>query len=275
MTNLLKWDGHTHTQFCRHGNPAVMEDYIERAVAQGFERYTISEHPPLPAGWVDNKALMRELAMDEDELPDYLSAVEKAKAQYVDKLEVTVGLELDYLDGRTSYTEAILERWGGRLEDVLVSVHFLPGRGGIRCIDYTPEDFREGLLDYYGSMDTVVDVYYDHVEKAIEWASGLPMRKRLGHINLIEKFRKALPPLDEAQMNRRLEKIIPLLLQHNVGLDVNTAGFRVKTIGTPYIPDWFLYRCREAGIPLVFGSDAHKPADAGAGWEWYAERMTY
>ena len=80
----------------------------------------------------------------------------------------------------------------------------------MRCIDFTPEDFAEHLLSYYGSMERVVDEYYNHVEAAVEWASTLPMRKRIGHINLIEKFALKLPPpFDEEQIERRLSAICP------------------------------------------------------------------
>ncbi|MFD0959742.1 histidinol-phosphatase HisJ [Paenibacillus chungangensis] len=269
----MKWDGHTHTKFCYHGSDAEQELYLDRAIELGFQRYTISEHPPLPEGWIVDLPLWKELAMPEDELPLYMNYAKAMKQRYEGKLEVTVGLELDYLQGGLDYTEAIVERWQLELEDVVYSVHYLPGVGGMRCIDFTPGDFRTNLLAYYGSMDNVVNAYYDHVEEAIAFAAGLPMRKRLGHINLIEKFRRELPPIDEALVRQRLERILPLLAKSGVGIDVNTAGLRVPTCGKPYVPEWFLAECRKLGISCVYGSDSHKPEHVGVGWEWYAEQM--
>jgi histidinol-phosphatase (PHP family) len=270
---LLKWDGHTHTKYCCHGSDAGQENYLDRAIELGFQRYTLSEHPPLPAAWVADARLMRELAMPEEELPHYFNYALRMKRKYEGRIEVTVGLELDYLHGANEFSERMVERWGGVLEDAVVSVHFLPGTGGMRCIDYTPDDFREGLLAYYGSMSQVVDEYYNHVEAAIEWAARLPVRCRLGHINLIEKFRLALPEMDDEQIERRLRAILPKLAAAGVGIDVNTAGLRVATCGRPYVPEWFLRECRERGILCVYGSDAHRPEHVGAGWEWYEEMM--
>lgn len=266
---VLKWDGHTHTKFCYHGCDAAQEEYLERAIRLGFERYTMSEHPPLPEGWVDDARLMQELAMPAEELPRYMEYALDMKRRYSGAIEVTVGLELDYLHGALSYTERIVDRWQSRLEDVVYSVHYLPGVGGMRCIDFTPEDFRDGLLAYYGSMEAVVEEYYNHVEAAIEWAAQLPMRKRIGHINLIEKFRGALPEIDDAQIERRLRAIVPKLAAAGVGIDVNTAGLRVPTCGKPYVPEWFLRECLKQGIPCVYGSDAHRPEHVGTGWDWY------
>ncbi|WP_438432857.1 histidinol-phosphatase HisJ [Gorillibacterium sp. sgz500922] len=271
--SLLKWNGHTHTNFCRHGSPAPMEAYLEEALKHGFERYTISEHPPLPAGWIPDEPLMRELAMREEELPGYMEAALGVKRRYEGRLDIRVGLELDYLEGNTGYSERLLEQTEGRLDDLLVSVHYLRGRGGMRSIDYTPQDFRDNLLSYYGSMEAVVGAYFDQVEQAVEWAGSLSCGKRLGHVNLIRKFQTALPAMDPGQLDERLRKLVPALKRYGIGLDVNTAGFRVPTCGEAYVPGWLLAVCREEGIPFVFGSDAHKPEDVGSGWEWFARTV--
>jgi histidinol-phosphatase (PHP family) len=270
---MLKWDGHTHTKYCKHGSPAGQEMYLDRAVQLGFERYTISEHPPLPYLWVNNEKLMAELAMSKEELPAYLDYAHSMKLKYAGVLDVTVGLEMDYLDGGEAFSDALLEPVLHRLEDVVVSVHYLPGAGGMRCIDYTPADFAEGLLSHYGHMDAVVNEYYDHVEKALEWAARLPIRKRLGHINLIEKFRTELPEPDPALVERRLRGILPKLKESGAGIDVNVAGLRVATCGRAYVPEWFIRECVRLGIPCVYGSDSHKPEQVGFAWEWFKQAL--
>ncbi|GIP38111.1 histidinol-phosphatase [Paenibacillus sp. J31TS4] len=268
---MVKWDGHTHTSFCKHGNPAGLGEYLERAAALGFTRYSVTEHPPLPERWVDDEGLMAELAMGMDEMPAYLDEVERHKCAYEGRLEVLAGLELDYLPGAEAFTFGLVDRFGERLDDYIVSVHYLPGKRGMRCIDFTPDDFREGLISYYGSMERVVEEYYDHVEEAIGIAARLPGgTKRIGHVNLIEKFRLVLPPIDMAQIERRLERLVPRLAAAGVGLDVNMAGLRVPTCGRSYVPEWFLGRCIDEGIAVVYGSDAHKPEHVGMGWEEYA-----
>ncbi len=268
----LKWDGHTHTRYCYHGSDDESELYIDRAVELGFERYTLSEHPPLPIGWVEEESLFKELAMPEEELAHYMQYAERMKQKYEGQIEITAGLELDYLPGRADYTERIFHEWQHRLEDVVYSVHYLPGKGGgMQCVDFTPEYFREHILTYYGTMEKVVHTYYDHVEAAVEHAAQLPVRKRIGHINLIEKFATALPPIDGDLVRSRLERLIPLLARTGVGVDVNTAGMRVPTCGKPYVPEWMIAACRKEGIPCIYGSDAHKPEHVGTGWEWFEQ----
>jgi len=270
---MLKWDGHTHTKFCRHGNPAESELYLDRALELGFERYSLTEHPPLPERWVKDEKLMEELAMGLEELPAYLDYGLRLKDQYAGRLEVCLGLELDYLDGHEGFSERLVEGREGVLEDLIISVHYLPGVEGMRCIDFTPDDFREGLIAYYGSMNQVAEEYFHHVEKAIAWAAGLPGRRRMGHLGLIEKFREVLPVEDDGLVDRRLRALLPKLADAGLGVDVNTAGLRVATCGKPYLPEWFIRECRLRGVPLVYGSDSHRPDHVGTGWDWFAEQV--
>lgn len=269
----MKWDGHSHTQFCYHGSHMDLRDYLRRAVELGFERYSVTEHPPLPDGWIKDEELMRELAMPEWQLPEYMEYVNRCQEEFSPELDVSLGLELDYLPGRESFTLDLVDQCKHNLDEAVVSVHYLPGVAGMRCLDLSPEDFRAGLLAYYGSMDHIVDEYFNHVEAAIEFAGQLPMRTRIGHINLIEKFRLVLPSIDEMQMTRRLKRLLPLLLTAGVGVDVNTAGLRKTTCHKAYVPVWFIEECVDLGISCVYGSDAHHPDDVGAGYDWFAEVM--
>lgn len=266
---MLKWDGHTHTRFCYHGSGAELTEYVDRAIAHGFERYSITEHPPLPEGWVPNEPLMAELAMPMPELPAYIDYVQRVKKKYAGRIELTVGLEMDYLHGNESFSDALMKPYLDVLEDAVVSVHYLPGEGGMYCVDFTAEDMRRNLLPVYGSMDSLAEAYFDHMEKAIAWAAKLPMRKRIGHPLLIRKFRTELPSFDEALLKRRLNRVADLLAESGVGLDVNTAGLRVPTCGEAYAPEWFVRKCLAAGVEVVYGSDSHKPEQVGFGYDWF------
>lgn len=268
----LLWNGHTHTEFCKHGDGAgaPLENYLEQAIASGFKKYSVTEHPPLPKGWLNDPVKMCQLAMPEDQLENYFLRVQKLKRYYHDRLTILSGLELDYLYGKESFTNNMIDSYSHWLDDAIVSVHFLPGRDGMYCIDWSPEDLQSNLLNYYGTMDNLVEHYYEHIEMAIQFAATLPFNHvRIGHMTLIDKFRRVLPEYDAEKCQVYLKRMLVLLKETGVGVDVNSAGLRVHTCGDFYIPEWFFHQCIQNGIEGVFGSDAHKPADVKSGWSWY------
>jgi histidinol-phosphatase (PHP family) len=264
----MKWDGHTHSPFCRHGSTAPLEQYAMAANAHGCVRLSVTEHAPLPPHWVDDAALC---AMDVGELDAYIACVQRVREQYAGVLDVCVGIELDYLSGNVGFMENIVHRIDGALHDVIVSVHFVPGRNGtMRCIDYTPEYVRTHVLPAYGTMDRLVEAYYDEVEQAIasvSMVSGLPSRVRLGHVEVIDKFRAVLPPYDRAYCDERLLRLVPMLAHYGVGIDLNTAGLRKPHCQRVYATQSFVDACRKADVPIVFGSDAHDPSEVAYGWD--------
>ncbi len=270
---LQKWDGHTHTPFCHHGERVAFSEYIDKAVSHGFSKYSLTEHPPLPANWLADPEMMDLLAMPVEDISPYIYEASLVKEHYADIIQISVGLELDYLEGKEEFTKDILSYCDGQIEEAIVSVHFLRGREGMRCVDFSANDWHDGLLRYYGSMDKVVDEYFDQVEAAIRFAGTLDIPTRIGHLLLIKKFTKELPAFDEEQIKSRLERILPLLQTSHVGIDANMSGLRMTTFQEAYVPIFFLREANSLGIEVVYGSDAHHPNDVGSHWEWFEKAM--
>ena len=86
MTNLTNY--HSHCLYC--DGRANMEDFIRFAISEGFSSYGISSHAPLPfsTAWT----------MEWDRMDDYLSEFSRLKEKYADKIELAIGLEIDYLN---------------------------------------------------------------------------------------------------------------------------------------------------------------------------------
>ena len=69
---------------------------MEQAIRLGFERYTLSEHSPLPSQFLDDPLLMKMLAMEEEQLSQYFEQAINVKQQYEGKIEIPVEPEMDY-----------------------------------------------------------------------------------------------------------------------------------------------------------------------------------
>ena len=103
---------HSHCTFC--DGRSTPEDFIKFAVAHGFRAYGFSSHSPLPFETFWN--------MSKDDMPEYLTEIERLKKKYSDRLEIYVGLEIDFLD--ESYNASIPYFRNLPLDYRIGSIHF-------------------------------------------------------------------------------------------------------------------------------------------------------
>lgn len=265
----IKWDGHTHGPYCRHGSSASMESYIVRAVDLGFQRISLTEHPPLPDQWLKDVSVQRILGMDKEDLPHYLEDALVVKKKFQETIDVRIGYELDYLEDNEDFIWMLLERGKHAIEEVIISVHYLPGKNGMRCVDLSAQDIQEGLLTYYGCMERLVEVYFEHQERAITLAQKFDVPVRLGHVTLIDKFLKNLPAYDLEMKKPYLDDVYNMLAKSRIQLDANMAGIDIPSCGVSYPAMAEIIRAKEIGVSCIFGSDAHAPESIGRHYNVY------
>ena len=143
MTNLTNY--HSHCLYC--DGRANMEDFIRFAISEGFTSYGISSHAPLPfsTAWT----------MEWDRMDDYLSEFSRLKKKYADKIELAIGLEIDYLNEESNPSLPCFQKLS--LDYRIGSVHMLYSpEGKIVDID-TPADLFRQLVDKHfdGDLDSV------------------------------------------------------------------------------------------------------------------------
>ena len=217
---------------------------------------------------------LQKYSMDETETEDYLRHVEELRETYRDRIRIKVGFELEFFLEGMEHTLALIESHRPRIEDCLISLHFLPARGIQRMTDYSPDDVRKHLLPVYGSVEAIHEAYWDGVERMIATDFG-GINPRIGHLGLIYKFIHVLP-IDEAfrgKIRNRLRKsVFPALRKHARVLDFNVRGFGQRFCRRCYLDEDMLTLAGEFGVPVVYGSDSHCPEDVGKYYEFYASR---
>lgn len=260
------WDGHSHGQFCLHGSGEETGEMIERAAALGFERFSLTEHAPAPPDFEDPAPHVG-ASLAAERLEAYLDHAEALRERFADRIEVAVGLEVDYLQGLEGGTRDILKRAGPRLDDALLSVHFLPSRGGWMVTDLSPHGFREGLVEAFGGLEGAHAAYWSTVLRAVEADLGPHKPRRLAHLTLAHKFRREVgePSLDFTLA--QAEPVLVAMAERGMALDVNAARLDFAPCGDLMPPAPILERARQLSIELVYGSDAHAVAHVGRGLE--------
>jgi histidinol-phosphatase (PHP family) len=259
----VKKDGHIHTPYCPHGTKDSLEEYVEQAISLGFEEITFAEHAPLPKGFIDTTPT-KDSAMDMDQLESYFDDLDRLKTKYNGRIKINAGLEVDYIEGYEEKIKNFLNDIGKRLDDAILSVHFLKFKSSYDCIDYSPEEF-EKIAKRYGGIDEVYKKYYETLMLSITADLGPFKPKRIGHITLIRKFHRKFPASHE--FKNEIEQVLDAIKKYHYEIDYNGAGTRKPLCREPYPPYWVVEKAMQLGIPLVYGSDAHQWKELGQGRE--------
>ena len=242
-------DHHIHTRLCRHAEGEPRE-YVERAVALGMTEMGFADHLPFLGGWEPRHDLTDDWAMRPDELDVYVTLVLDLAREYAGDVHVVLGIEADFIPETLELTAATLEQYP--FDYVIGSVHIVGDRFGF---DH-PE--MGGRLADYG-LDRIHLESLELARKAAE--SGL--FDVVGHLDHAGKFG---PPEDEAAVAAAASAALRAVAAAGMTLEINTGGLR-KPIGRAFPAPALLAEAHGLGIPLVLGSDAHRPGDVGHGFD--------
>lgn len=252
---MITRDGHIHTPYCPHGSKDTLKQYIERAIQLGLKTISFTEHAPLPNGFVD-PVPEQDSALPYEQWKAYVTEIKKYQEEYRNDIQILVGFEVDFIEGFEKETTELLNEIGPFLDDSILSVHFLRANERYTCVDYSPESVQQ-LIDETGSLENVVDLYFDTVLRSITADLGPYKPKRIGHMTLIRKFHRLYPNMAMEQVMTRSIEVLEAVKKSGMELDYNGAGAVKPHCQETYPPPAVIKEAKKRGIPLVYGSDAH------------------
>ncbi|MGX2985141.1 histidinol-phosphatase HisJ [Helicobacter sp. 23-1048] len=235
----MRIDLHNHTPLCNHatGKP---EEYIKRAIELGIGIYGFSCHAPMN---FDEQYRMRET-----QLTEYLTTLKDLREKYADKIDLRIGLEVDFILGREDLMlESVLNC---EVDYLIGSVHFLNEWG----FD-NPE-----FLGNYENLDT--QKCWEHYLDSIEAMAKSGFFQIIGHFDLFKIFNNQPPQAIYPIIKRALQTI----KNHSCVLEINASGLR-KPCKQQYPSKEILTMARELDIPITLSSDAHSVENVGFGYE--------
>ena len=232
-------DHHVHTLLCGHAT-GTPEEYAEAAFLRGIPALAITDHIPAPDGY-DPETRMRM-----EDFARYDAAVRKAQARWPGRIRF--GIEADFYAGCESWLNTFLQTHP--FDVVLGAVHFIGAWGFDNPAQIGGWQERP--------LDRIWSDYFDQVRRLAE--TGL--FDVIAHIDLPKKFGHRLPA---SRLLELAEPALQAIAARGLVLEINTGGLR-KPVGEIYPSPALLRRACELGIPILFGSDAHRPEDVGAGF---------
>ena len=230
-------DYHMHTPLCGHaiGTP---EEYVKQALKIGLKEIGFSDHAPMA------HKPMPGITMPFEDLPKYNAMIEDVRKLYAFQIKIKIGLESDFLPGYESKTKSIIDSYP--YDYIIGSVHFID--------DWA---FDDPASREYWKIHDVNEVYLKYYA-LLRQSAKTGFFQIIGHCDLPKKF-GARPTMDLTDEIKATAKVFK---DTGVAVEINTAGLR-KPIGEMYPSSHCLKIYCEAGVPLIFGSDAHAPQDVG------------
>ena len=236
---------HSHCLYC--DGRADMATFARFAVSKGFTAYGYTSHAPLPfpTAWT----------MEWDRMDDYFSEFQRLKQQYAGRLELYIGLEIDYLNEESHPASACFQQLP--LDYRIGSVHLLQDeQGRVVDADLPPDRFAQMVDTHFqGDIEAVVRQYFARADRMLQ-LGGFDI---LGHADKVHYnascYRAHIT--SEPWYARLVHDHLSEAVSRGYLIEINTKAFRDLGVFYPDVSYFSFLHALEARV--VVNSDAHYP----------------
>jgi histidinol-phosphatase (PHP family) len=242
---LKRFDLHIHTPYCGHATGSA-EAAVQFAIQHKYDLLGFSEHFPYPDSYQEP---IPDCVVPRERWDDYIREIRELQNQYMDQIEIRLGVEFDYLPGYEREISARIRASG--FDYVYGSIHLIENIG----IDYT-EKYLNQHLHLLGGADAMWKKYWAAMEKMVRMDSC----DIIAHFDLPKKLKAGQTEKDQTDAFR---PVLELIKKKDCVLELNTGGIDRGYHREPYPSRRILQHAAELGIEMTLGSDAHAPDQIG------------
>ncbi|MGB4577540.1 MAG: histidinol-phosphatase [Paludibacter sp.] len=244
---------HSHCTFC--DGRSSMEDFVRFAISRGIKKYGFSSHAPLP--------FLTKWTMLEENFADYEKEFKRLKEKYKHKIELYLGLEVDYIHGCSDIRNEFFR--DKKLDYTIGSIHYLDK---IRDNEYWTIDggfreFDQGLNLLFGGDIRLAAKRFFEISTFMIEKGGFDI---VGHFDKITyhglKY-AGFNPADKWFVDLVIDTL-QLIKNKGLLLEINTKSLTEH--GITYPNQLFYPIIREMGIPVMVNSDCHYPTNVTDGF---------
>ena len=259
-------DYHTHNRRCGHALGEI-EDYIKVGIDKNLKELGISDHFPLGAV-IDDPQLaefMKKASMGVEEFPVYIEEIKRLKEKYKDKISIRISTEVNfYTPGRAlSRQKKVLKPFMDDMDYIIGAIHDIKWHESPVILIH--ED--SNILREYGE-DKIILEYVNKLIKLVD-------TNFFDVIAHFDSYRIMFPPNNPKYSQYLWQKLLDLLdkiKNKGMAIEINTSGI-LKELGSQYPDDDIVKEIIQRNIPLLLGSDAHRPKYVGYMFEEIVEKL--
>lgn len=248
----MKVNYHTHSRYCDgHGE---LREYVDYAIAHGFTALGFSGHAPVP--------FENTFAIPDSDYKHYCDEVRQLRAEYAGRIDIKLGLEIDYIPNLLDDFGPLRER--GKLDYCIGSVHLVANPDGdpskLWFIDGSKREvYDEGLQRVFGGdIRKGVNAFFRQTCDMLE--RNKPTI--IGHFNKIVMHNAGRYFSEQDAWYRSLVRdTIDQIAACGTICEINTRGIYRKRHDDYYPSREIIKYMDTLHIPVVVGSDAHNPED--------------
>ncbi len=240
----LESDGHIHTPLCNHA-VGTMEEYVLAAVANGLRSITFLEHLEVgirstPRTW-----------LTEADFDEYFREGDRLKSRYKNRITIRLGVEAGYNPHQPEMLRTALGRYPW--EWIGLSYHFyLVGDRHYNLVSRRRENLERLAAE---GIDRVISAYLDGL------LAGLDIVRPdvVCHLDAVLRHHPDIR-FNDSHLHR-IDTLLTAMAWRGTALEINTSGYSIRN--RPFPEPGILGKAMALHIPLVPGSDAHRPEDVG------------
>ncbi|HIJ91430.1 MAG: histidinol-phosphatase [Desulfobulbaceae bacterium] len=239
-----KSDGHVHTLLCHHAT-GEMEEYVLAAISKGLEELVFLEHLECGIRYPEDTWLTAE------DFAAYHREGQRLRLIYGERIRIGLGVEVGYNPKQVGEILEFLKRYSW--DRVGISFHYYEIDGH----HYNVVSRRKANLEPLGryGVERVISEYFATLLEAVVVLPGTV----LCHLDAVLRHHPEVH-FTGAHLHQ-ISEIFQGMRDKGMALEVNTSGFSHR--GEQYPVRGILEEAVALGIPLVAGSDAHRPGEVG------------
>lgn len=250
---------HTHSRYC--DGKGELQEYVEFAIAHGFESLGFSGHAPVP---FENK-----FAILQEDYLSYCKEVRTLQESYAGRIKIRLGLEIDYIPGVLEDFSTLINQGG--LDYTIGSVHLVPNPQEV-------ERFRiEGCnaYDLWFIDGSKIEAYDNGLNKIFhgDIKSGVKAFFHQNNEMILKNKPTIVGHFDKIVMNNKgryfqqsapwfkdlLHETIQVIKESGCICEVNTRGIYKGRHPDFYPSKETLLYMKDKHIPVIVSTDAHEP----------------
>ena len=261
QSEYQQFNYHTHTKLCGHAYGEIRE-YIENAIEAGFTQLGFSDHNPPAFGTRDPKVYMSK----EQFFEEYLPILKELRKEYSDKIDISIGLEVEYYGDEGEKNEIISasrKEIEGELDYMILGQHFVIAR-----------DNNGKMMNPPKKSDPLSAKYpLDYAYTVVE-AMKTGKFAYVAHPDIFMRYRDSITEDKKQEYDKNVSMAIEMICEvaskYRIPLEINLGAISAHNNQVPgswimkdnqyaYPVTDFWKVVAEKGCDVLVGVDAHTP----------------